>query len=109
MSRTLERRLGRLEASVGPKVLGYFHVVYATDMADYERQKAALIASGRAKPTDLVWDANWQPSAIRPDGTFVPAYHQGPVQEPETHPWTKTWEEQLREWDEEEAASANQS
>jgi hypothetical protein len=35
-------------------VLGYYHCIYARDEADYERQRADLIASGRAKPTELI-------------------------------------------------------
>ncbi len=94
MSRVLERRLEKLEAAVGPKVLGYYHCIYAADMQDFERQKAALIASGRAKPTDIIFDANWQSLQQRGWDAGLPEY-VGEVQEPETFPWTMTWEEFL--------------
>lgn len=79
MSRLLERRLTKLEIATGPKVLGYWHAIYARDEADYEAQRAGLIASGRVKPNDLcveVWLA--ETDAAR---------------EPETFPETKTHEE----------------
>lgn len=106
MSRVLERRLEKLEAATGPKVLGYYHCIFARDRQDFDRQKAALVASGRAKPTDLIFDANWQSLQQRGWREDLPEY-VGEVREPETYPWTKTWEEQLQEWDEEEKAAAH--
>lgn len=91
------KRLTKLEAAAGPKVLGYFHVVYARDMADYERQRADLIASGRAKRTELIWDANWQKPVYRGDGLCDPPVYLDVVKEPETHPWTKTHDEWVLE------------
>jgi hypothetical protein len=79
MSRALTSRLSRPEAATGPKVLGYWHAIYARDGADYEAQRAGLIASGRAKPDQFcveVWLAE----------TDVP-------REPETFPETRTHEE----------------
>jgi hypothetical protein len=79
VSRLLERRLTKLEAAKGPKVLGYWHAIYARDEADYEAQRASLISSGRAKPNAFcveVWLAPDEPS-----------------REPETIPETRTHEE----------------
>jgi hypothetical protein len=68
--------------------------VYAHDLADFERQKANLIASGRAKSTDLIFDADWQSLQQRGWDAGLPEY-VGEVREPETFPWTMTWEEFL--------------
>jgi hypothetical protein len=95
MSRALHRRLERVEAAMGPKVLGYFHVVYATDMQDYERQRKDLIASGRAKPRDLIFDANWQTPVYRGNGLCDPPVYREIVKEPETLPWSETFTDWL--------------
>ncbi|MET0532532.1 MAG: hypothetical protein ABW003_30150 [Microvirga sp.] len=73
------KRLGRLEAAAGPKVLGYWHVIYARDEEDYEAQRTGLIASGSAKPEDFCIEA-W---LAETDATRMPA----------TFPETKTHEE----------------
>ncbi len=81
MSRALTNRLNRLEAATGRKVLRHWHAIYARDEADYETQRAGLVASGRAKPNDFcveIWLA--EGDAAR---------------EPETIPETKTHEEWL--------------
>ncbi len=98
MSAATAKRLKRLEASVAPKVLGHYHCIYARDRADFEQQKEALIASGRAKASDLIFDANWQSWQQRGGSEDAPEY-LGDVREPETHAWTKPWIEYLRERD----------
>ena len=50
MSATSARRLKRLEVAAAPRDLGQYHCIYARGGADFERQKAGLIASGRARP-----------------------------------------------------------
>lgn len=57
MSRLLERRLTKLEASLAP-AHGYMHVIYARDLADFDTQQAGLIASGRAAASDFIMDWN---------------------------------------------------
>jgi hypothetical protein len=104
VSRALERRLERVEAAMGPKVLGYYHYIYASSMADYERQRADLIACGRAKPTDLILDANWQKPVYRGEGLCDPPVYLDVVKEPETHAWTMTHEERVRAMANEEGA-----
>ena len=105
MSRAMERRLLKVEAATRPKDLGRFHCIYARDLADFERQKADLIASGRAKATDLIFDANWQSWQQRGCCEDAPEY-VGEVREPETHAWTKTWLEYIDEWAKEKADAA---
>ena len=79
MSRLLERRLTKLEAAAGPKVLGHWHAIYARDQADYEAQRSRLIASGQVKPDDFCVEV-WLPEGE-------------PAREHETIPETKTHEE----------------
>jgi hypothetical protein len=57
MSRAIEQRLAKLEAA-GTKGLGHLHIIYARDGADYEAQRMALLADGRAKTTDTFMDWN---------------------------------------------------
>jgi len=59
MSRALTSRLNRLEATTGPKVLGYLHVIYERSPEDFETQRAGLIQSGRAKADDFFFDWNF--------------------------------------------------
>ena len=99
------RRLARLEATVAPRVLGYYHCIYACDEADYERQRADLIASGRAKPTELIVDANWQKPVSRGEGLCDPPVYLDVVKEPETHAWTETHDERVLRWHAEEKAA----
>ncbi len=94
MSVASARRLKRLEEAAAPRDLGQYHCIYARDRADFERQKADLIASSRAKATDLIFDANWQSWQQRGWSEDAPEY-VGEVREPETHTWTMTWEEFL--------------
>jgi hypothetical protein len=94
MSAASARCLKRLEEATAPRDLGQYHCIYARDGADFERQKADLIASGRAKATDLIFDANWQSLQQRGWDAGLPEY-VGEVREPETFPWTTTWEEFL--------------
>ncbi len=101
MSAASARRLKRLEVAAAPRDLGQYHCIYARDAADYERQKADLIASGRAKATDLIFDANWQSLQERGWDAGLPEY-VGEVREPETHRWTTTWEEFLDQQAEED-------
>lgn len=101
MSAASARRLKRLEEAAAPRDLGQYHCIYARDAADYERQKADLIASGRAKATDLIFDANWQSLQQRGWDAGLPEY-VGEVREPETHAWTMTWEEFLDQQAEED-------
>ena len=98
MSGASARRLKRLEEAAASKVLGHYHCIYARSRADFERQKAALIRSGRAKASDLIFDANWQSWQQRGGSEDAPEYLGG-VREPETHAWTKPWIEYLRERD----------
>ena len=84
MSRVLERRLEKVEAAIGPKVLGYMQCIYATNMQDYQRQKADLVASGQAKAADFFVDMNYR----------HPAY-ENVVKAPETIPWTETHDERV--------------
>ena len=78
MSKTLVRRLDRLEGARTPD-LGSCHTVYARDEADYRAQRAKLIASGRAKSDELIF-AEW-------------LSEDEPSREPETKPWTMTPDE----------------
>lgn len=94
MSTISARRLKRLEGAAASRDLGQYHCIYARDLADYERQKADLIASGRAKATDLIMDANWQSLQGRGWDAGLPEY-VGEAREPETFPWTMTWEQFL--------------
>jgi hypothetical protein len=57
MSRVTERRLSKLEAITTP-ALGCWHFIYASDGVDFERQRVTLIATGQAKPTDMIFDEN---------------------------------------------------
>ncbi len=98
MSGSSARRLKRLETAAEPKPFGYYHCVYAHSEADFERQKADLIASGRAKATDLILDANWRSWKERGWSEDAPEYGSD-VREPETHAWTKTWMEYINERD----------
>jgi hypothetical protein len=93
MSRALERRLERLEVGLSPKVLGHMQCIYARDMADYERQKAGLIASGRGKLADFFVDMNYRWPAYRDD-----------VREPETEAWTQSHDDFVRGLTDEEKA-----
>ena len=81
MSRLLERRLTKLEASLAP-AHGYMRVIYARDLADFETQRAGLIASGRAAASDFIMDWN--------SGLSVDRHETG---EPESFPVTRTHEE----------------
>jgi hypothetical protein len=103
LSAASARRLKRLEGAAAPRDLGQYHCVYARDLADYERQKAGLIASGRAKATDLIFDANWQSWQQRGSSGDSPEY-VGEVKEPETHAWTMTHDERVFEWSREKMA-----
>ena len=94
MSAASARRLKRLEEVTAPRDLWQYHCIYARDGADFQRQKADLIASGRAKATDLIFDANCQSLQQRGWDAGLPEYG-GEVREPETLPWTMTWEEFL--------------
>ena len=78
MSKTMVKRLERLEGSLAP-ALGHFHVVYAREEADYRAQRAKLIAAGRAKPDELIFE-EW-------------LSEDEPSREPETKPWTMTPDE----------------
>ncbi len=100
MSAASARRLKRLEVASAPKALGHYHCIYACDRAEYERQRADLIASGRAKANDLILDANWRSWKERGWSEEAPEYGSD-VREPETHAWTKPWIEYIREWDRE--------
>jgi thioredoxin reductase len=103
MSAASARRLKRLEEATAPRDLGQYHCIYACDAADYERQKAVLIASGRAKATDLIFDANWRSWQQRGSSEASPEY-VGEVREPETLPWTMTHDERVLAWSRERAA-----
>jgi hypothetical protein len=85
------RRLERLEASAGPRVLGYTHVIYERDPADFEAQRADLIACGRAKASDFFFDWNFN----LPPG-------QREFRAPETIPTTETHDERVLRWADEE-------
>ena len=102
MSAASARRLKRLEEATAPRDLGQYHCIYARDEADFERQKADLIASGRAKATDLIFDANWHSWQQRGSSEDAPEY-VGEVKEPETFPWTMTHDERVLEWSREDA------
>jgi hypothetical protein len=78
MSRTMIRRLDKLEGSLAP-AFGHYHVVYARDEADYRAQRAKLIAAGRAKSDELIFE-EWLAEGE-------------PAREPETKPWTMTHDE----------------
>src|SRR5215217_7864292 len=97
MTTASARRLKRLEAASQPKALGHYHCVYARDMADYERQRADLIASGRVKAGELIIDANWQTSRQRGGDPLEAPVYLDDMREPETHAWTMTWAEFIRE------------
>jgi hypothetical protein len=101
----MERRLLKVEAATSPRDLDRFHCIYARDLADFERQKADLIASGRATATDLIFDANWQSWQQRGSCADAPEY-VGEVREVETHAWTKTWLEYINDWAKEKADAA---
>lgn len=103
MSAASARRLKRLEGAAAPKDLGRYHCIYAGDGADYERQKADLIASGRAKATDLIFDANWRSWQQRGSSEDAPEY-VGEVKQPKTYAWTMTHDERVLEWSRERAA-----
>ncbi len=79
MSRALTNRLNRLEAATGPKVLGHWHAIYARDEADYETQRAGLIASRRVRPDEFCVEV-WLAETDAPRG-------------PETFHETRTHEE----------------
>ena len=96
MSATSSRRLKRLERAAEPEALGRYHCIYACNAADFERQKADLIASGRAKASGLIIDANWQSWQQRGWSADAPEY-QGDIRKPETHAWTKPWIEYIHE------------
>jgi hypothetical protein len=81
MSRTTMRRLEKLEAGSAPKH-GHMHVIYARDLADFEAQRAGLIASGRAAASDFIMDWNFG----------LPA-DQHETGEPESFPVARTHEE----------------
>ena len=102
MSAASARRLKRLEEAAAPRDLGQYHCIYARDGADFERQKADLIAYGRAKATDLIFDANWRSWQQRGWDAGLPEY-VGEVREPETFPWTMTHDERVLEWSQEDA------
>jgi hypothetical protein len=103
MSAVLARRLRRLERAAEPETLGHYHCIYARNAADFERQKADLIASDRAKASDLIIDANWQSWQQRGWSADAPEY-VGNVRESETHAWTRPWIEYIHEWDRERTA-----
>jgi hypothetical protein len=86
MSRTIMRRLDRLEGSLAP-VHGYIHVIYGRDEAHFGAQQAALIASGRAKADDFFFDWNFK---RLPD--------QREFRDSETIPVTQTHDERVLEW-----------
>ena len=86
MSRTMMKQLERLEGSLAP-VLGYIHVIYKQDAADFQAQHAALISSGRAKTDDFFFDCNFN----RPQD-------QREFREPETLPVTQTHDERVLQW-----------
>ncbi|WP_457093945.1 hypothetical protein [Microvirga sp. P5_D2] len=73
------KRLERLEAATDPKVLGYWHAIYARDGEDCEAQRTGLIAAGRIKAEDFCME-------MRVAETDA-------AQMPETFPATKTHEE----------------
>jgi hypothetical protein len=78
------RRLERLEAAAGPKVLEYLHVIYERSPKDFEAQRVDLIQSGRAKADDFFFDWNFN---LPPE--------QREFREPETIAQTMTHEERL--------------
>ena len=75
------RRLERLEGSLAP-VLGHMHIIYARDAADFEAQRADLIAAGVAVKSDTFMDWN----------LGLPA-DEHEAAEPESFPVTHTHEE----------------
>lgn len=81
MSRDIERRLSKLETSVLP-MLGYWHSIYPRDGADFDRQRANLIATGQAKPTDMFFDENAGLPLVR-----------RVIRDPERAPVTRTHDE----------------
>jgi hypothetical protein len=103
MSAASARRLKRLEEAAAPRAFGQYHCIYARDGADFEQQKADLVACGRAKATDLIFDANWRSWQQRSSSEASPEY-VGEVREPETFPWTMTHDERVLAWSRERAA-----
>jgi len=89
MSKTMIRRLDRLEGARTPD-LGNYHTVYARDEADYRAQRAKLIASGRAKSGELIFEEGLAEGE--------------PAREPEAKPWTMTHEDWLALLDQAEHA-----
>lgn len=67
---------------MGPKVLGFVHVIYARDPKDYEAQRVAMIEAGKARSADFFMDWNWG---------LDPSQHE--TGEPESYPRTRTHEE----------------
>ena len=90
MSRTTMRCLDRLEGSLAP-VLGYIHVIYEWDEADFKAQQAALIASGRAKAGDFFFDRN-----------FNLPLDQREFKDTESTPVTQTHDQRVVRWAREE-------
>lgn len=86
MSRAIVTRLARLEEA-GTKGLGHLHVIYARDGADYEAQRAALLAEGRARASDTFMDWNCG---------LAPA--QRDVRPSETIRITQTHDERVKRW-----------
>ena len=58
MNRAIETRLRKLEASVPAKRVPYVFSM-TSDPAEWEREIAALIASGMAEPTDEFVQIGW--------------------------------------------------
>ncbi|MBM6593738.1 hypothetical protein [Microvirga pudoricolor] len=84
------KRVERLEAASGVHSLGYYHLIYASDAADYQVQRSALIASGKAKASDFMFDEN--------EGLPV---EQRQAEGPQTIPWSMSHDDWVLQMDEE--------